>query len=1120
MKEIAHLIKELKAQGIGLEVVGDNLEVSLFKDDVDESIFDQLRARKPEIIAYINSLDVQFSYAPIPTVDLAKSYPISAAQKRIWLANKLNPDPTVYNLSDRLSLPKTTNVEHFKQAIKATIQRHEILRTVFMEEQAGIVRQVILDHSKVKTEIPVETFRGNSEQLEQLLRNEARKPFDLENGPLLRTGILTMENGDYLFYYNMHHIISDGWSKEIMARDVFEFYAANEHGQEAKLPDLEIQYKDYAIWQLNQSNDTEFKKHQTFWTNTLSGSLSTIDFPQAKPRPIIKSNRGKLLSTRIDAQTTEQLMRYVESNGGTLFMGLLAVYNVLIYRYTNTENLIVGTPTAGREHPQLKDQIGFYANTLALRNNVVPTETFNEFFQRVKENTFDSFSHQSYPFDMLVEDLGIEKDTGRNAIFDVMLTLQNVADKMKSVDEHNGVSEEILDFGSSASKFDIELAMEEVGNHLTLQAVFSTDLFDDDFMRQFINHFKSLLREMIQQPNQAINTIDFLTEEDVRQLRENFRGEIIPTTKGKHVLDLFDVQASEIPNEIAVMSCDTDNQRSTLTYQELDELSNQLCHYLHETYTLKSGDLIGLKLERNEWMMVSILAILKAGCAYVPIDLSYPKERIDYMEHTANCAISLDESELQTFREGISRWTKEKKTITIAGNQLAYVIYTSGSTGNPKGVMIEHKNLYHSIHARLNVFPKNQRFLLLSSVAFDSSVAGIFGTLCSGGQLVITPTPSVQTIDQLVDVIINDKITQLIAVPSLYQVLMSKLLGKQNTLKIVIVAGEKCPESLVELHTNSTEFSGCELYNEYGPTEATVWSTYIQYDRKAPFNPTIGKPIENTEIVILNEVGKLQPLGSVGEIVIGGAGVARGYLNDPKLTDEKFVQSKYEPFDRIYRTGDQGKWTKEGELVFLGRVDDQIKIRGYRIQPGEIEQALSKLSAIEQAAVVPVQTENGELQLCAYFVGVANINSSEIAELLKGSLPGYMIPSSFIRVDEMPLTSNGKTDKNALIQLDGDLIATGETYVAPRTPLEERLVEIWKEILAKDTIGIRDNFFSLGGHSLSAIRLIAKIQAEFDVKFEIVKLFEENTIEKIAALISLGSNAHNESDEEMEEFKI
>ncbi|MFK7784272.1 MAG: AMP-binding protein, partial [Crocinitomicaceae bacterium] len=466
------------------------------------------------------------------------------------------------------------------------------------------------------------------------------------------------------------------------------------------------------------------------------------------------------------------------------------------------------------------------------------------------------------------------------------------------------------------------------------------------------------------------------------------------------------------------------------------------------------------------------------------------------------------------------QWSKKKKNLTISDNGLAYIIYTSGSTGDPKGVIVEHNNLYHATCTRMEVYPESQRFLLLSSVAFDSSVAGIFGTLCSGGQLVITPTINAQNVDQLLEIIIQKEITQFLTVPSLYQLLISKLSGKQNSLKIVIVAGEKCPENLVKLHNETPVLNGCELYNEYGPTECAVWTSYKKYDRNAAFNPTIGKPINNSEVFIFNEKGKLQPLGVTGEIFIGGAGVARGYLNDPELTKEKFTKSNYEPFNRIYKTGDRGRWTKDGELVFLGRVDDQVKIRGYRIQLGEIEQALSKLSEIEHAAVVAEETESGELQLCAYLVGESEINSGELNERLKVSLPQYMIPSSFVRIEEMPLTSNGKTDKNALIQSEGEELATGDTYVAPRTAIEERLVEIWQEILDRDTIGVRDNFFSLGGHSLSAIRLIAKIQAEYDIKFEVVKLFEENTIEKIAELISIGPNMNDESNEEMEEFKI
>ncbi|MFK7786613.1 MAG: condensation domain-containing protein, partial [Crocinitomicaceae bacterium] len=640
MSEIANLIRELKEHGVGLKVIGDNLEVSLFKDDVDEAIFDQLRAKKPEIIAYINSLEVNFSYAPIPTAESADSYPISAAQNRIWMANKLDADPTVYNLSGRLNLPGTTQVEHFRNAVIATIQRHEILRTVFREEQPGIVRQVIQDASNSTIEVPFQKFEGSAEKLERFLQEEGKKLFDLENGPLLRTGILEMENGGYIFYYNMHHIVSDGWSKEIMARDVFNFYHAYTQNETATIPTLDIQYKDYTLWQLNQASDSEFRQHQAFWTNALSAPLPRIDFTEAKPRPRIKSSNGKLFSTTIDSAMTQKLKQYVETNGGTLFMGLLAIWKVLIHRYTGVEDLIIATPTAGREHPQLKDQIGFYANTLALRNSIDPTETFDELFQRIKESTFDSFEHQSYPFDKLVEDLGVEKDASRNAIFDIMLTLQNVADEIEEEEVEGIGSDEILDFGYSASKFDIELGLQEIGNRLSFQLVFNTDLFEDDFIKRFMNHFKSLVNAITDRPSEKVNSIEFLTHDDLHQLKVDFRGETIDRESGQNVLDLFDQQVTRVPNEPALLFYGANEEEKVLTYRELDEASNQLCHYLHETYELKSEELIALKLERSEWMFVAILAILKAGCAYVPIDMSYPQKRIEYMELNANCKVS------------------------------------------------------------------------------------------------------------------------------------------------------------------------------------------------------------------------------------------------------------------------------------------------------------------------------------------------------------------------------------------------------------------------------------------------------------------------------------------------
>ncbi|MFT5822223.1 MAG: amino acid adenylation domain-containing protein [Crocinitomix sp.] len=1062
------------------------------------------------------------TFIQIDAVKKEESYPISDGQRRLWVLSQFEEASIAYNMPGQIWLNQAIEFDHFEKAVNSTIARHEILRTVFNETESGDVRQRIIEKDNFNFKIDYKDFSREEDSqsaVRNYTQNDAEKPFDLAKGPLLRAALIRVAEQEYVFYYNMHHIITDGWSLEILATDVFAYYEAYVNNSVVELTDLRIQYKDYASWQLAQLKENASVEHRAFWLDSLSEELPVLDLPNAKQRPKLKTNKGHGLKTYLNSKATSGLKQYSTENGGTLFMGLLAVWNVLIHRYTSQTDIVIGTPVAGREHKDLENQIGFYINTLALRNEIDPTENFNDFYKRLKENTLKSYDHQMYPFDRLVEELKLQRDTSRSAVFDVMLILQNNADTATIQAESAIITEnsdQIIDLGQTVSKFDIELTFQEVGDHIVLNAVFNPDLYDKEMIESLVAHYKQLLNGLIENPEKSITKIDYLSNQEKQNLLVAFNNTDISTLKAVEqnaqkyntVLDLFAEQVIKTPNSIAVVYED-----QSLTYQELDEKSNQLAHYLKQNYSITANDLVGIKHATNQWAMVSILAVLKSGGAYVPIDLEYPQERIDYVENDAQCKVCIDEAELEKFNRTATNYAKTVLNSKIDKNDLVYVIYTSGSTGKPKGVIVEHINLLHSTNARINVYEPGQTFLLLSSISFDSSIVGIFGTLLFGGCLVLTPTADAANLDKIAEIIEREKVSQLLTVPTFYKLLLTKLETKKNTLKIVTVAGEECPKSLVEAHHNAEYLQNCDLFNEYGPTEGTVWSSYYKYAKSDAFIDTIGKPIATAQIYLLNEENQLQPIGVAGEMCIGGLGVTKGYLNQSVLTEEKFVANPFVAGERMYKTGDLACWLPDGNITFLGRKDDQVKVRGYRVELGEIEYALTQHPAINQAVVLVKENKENEKELVAYLASDSSqnntsekeneaLNISGLRTFLSQYLPAFMLPTHYIQLDEIPLTSNGKINKKAFPSPEGLGLASGVEYVKPMNAVEEQLTQIWEDVLDKEQIGMHDDFFMLGGHSLKAIALNNKYKQHFEVKLTVKDLFNHTSVIAHARLIA------------------
>jgi amino acid adenylation domain-containing protein len=1097
MKKIEELIALLRKNNIQIFLQDGNLRLVYDDGQLTDDLLLQLRQQKSELIAFLESVGNREEHVSIPLLASAAYYPLSSSQKRLWILSQFVEASVAYNMPFSMELDGDYRLEYFEQTISALIERHEILRTTFKLHEDGEVYQYVTPHSAFEFKIRDYDFMGDATAYQKataIIQEDSYEPFDLESGPLFRFFFFRVDDARCIIYYNLHHIISDGWSMGVLSRDVIALYTHFAQQTPLSLPELKIQYKDYASWQQQQTGTTSYDADKKYWKETLSGELPVLDL-SGKPRPSVKRYEGRVLGLYFTPSQTEALKNYCHSKGGSLFMGLVSLWKVLLYRYTGSEDLILGTPVAGRNHTDLEDQIGFYVNTLALRTVLHGNMSFDQVFEAVKENTLAAFEHQSYPFDAIVDDLNLVRDTSRSPVFDLMIVLQNAIDfntekGTAPVSEIADMSK-IHDFGSAASKFDLEFMFSEVGNALSFSVQFNEALFEVDAVERMMAHFRNMVDACMSQPLAMVDSIDFL-EEAEKTLLKSLNGNESTASNGKTIIDLFNEQVSKTPENTALVF-----GPKTLTYTGLDQLSDRLAAYLLKVKGLSYQDFVGIKLVRSEWVVVSLLAVMKAGGTYVPIDLDYPAERIAYIENDCNCTIMIDQQFLETFFTS-TFLEMELTTVNsllinlnsngIAENDLAYVIYTSGTTGNPKGVMIEHASLTNYIMSGSQEYlieGETVDFGLYTSLSFDLTVTSLFLPLINGGTL--TVFPSDEEITTTLKAYLEGGISCIKITPAHIDV-MKQLDVQKSSLRLAIVGGDALLATQVE--TLQALNSSIRIFNEYGPTESTVGSTtYAIESIQSPI--LIGKPIANTEVYLFDSKLNLVPIGVKGELYIGGSGLARGYKNAPDLTRQKFIPHPFKDNARLYKTGDVVQLHQDGNLAYHGRIDDQVKIRGYRIELGEIQRAITLHTAILECAVIVVET-SGEKELAAYFVSEKVINPTELRNFLAASLPAYMIPSHLIQLEAIPLTSNGKIDKKGLSSINSD--RTDVDFLPANTDLERKLVSIWEDITGRSPIGMNDNFFELGGNSLKAIKLQSAYQKAFGIKVSLKAFFQRSSL--------------------------
>ncbi|MEK4811679.1 amino acid adenylation domain-containing protein [Bacillus sp. FSL L8-0287] len=1048
-------------------------------------------------------------FTPLQSVKREQYEPLSFAQQRLWIMDKIVTNSALYNVPIAWRLKGKWNIEMLKKGYNAIIHRHEILRTVFHEVDGKPVQIVQQDITVPLSVIDLRYLspEDKTSKIENISKIEAKKPFDLSQGPLLRTHLIIMDNKELVLLCTIHHIIFDRWSLDTFINEWMSFYQAFLENETEKLPPLPVQYIDFTKWQKSWLTEDIIQKQIAYWGKELRGLLPILELPLDYPRPIIQSYNGDTYQIVIPNKLLEKIKVFNSKEGVTLFATLLASYQGFLSRYTNQKDILVGSPIANRNYPGVEDLIGFFANTVVYRADCSNNITFKELVQQIKKKMLDAQENQDVPFEKVIEAIQPERDMSYSPLFQTMFVFHNQLKELPKLLDH---SVEKIPRHMNGAKFDITIAMEEIPTGLQVDFEYNTDLFKVSTIKRMAQSFEIWLDEILQFPEEPIENLRILTKNEEKQLLHEWTNIEGNYQKDVVIQELFEQQVIQNPDSVALVYKD-----QQLTYKELNEKVNQLAFYLQKR-NIGPESMVGVYIERSLEMIVSILGIIKAGGAYVPLDPAYPTKRLEYILKDANIQVLLTQSHLTQWipkeidcidikehEMNISREKNINPTIEVKPDNLAYVIYTSGSTGNPKGVLYEQKGLCNFINASINFTKLNtgSKVVQFSSIAFDVSLYDIFATLVSGGTLYVCGQQDIMPVEPLTQFLLEKKITHAFLPPTVLNLLDE---SKFEELQTVISAGSVCSEQVAKRWVKNHLF-----INAYGPTEASV-ATIDIYSGKG--TPPIGRSIPNVEVYVLNEAKKLVPIGTVGELYIGGIALARGYLNQPELTKASFIPHPFKNSsnDRLYRTGDLVKYLPDGNIEYIGRADKQVKIRGFRIELGEIETILGNHPDIKEVTVVAQEDSFGDNILVAYIVGEGD--TQEWRKHVGVHLPNYMVPAHFIKIESLPLTVNGKVDKDALPAW-ASIIQTNEGYIAPRNRVEQKMVEIWSEVLGIDSsvIGINDNFFDLGGHSLKIMSTLVKTFSE-GWNVTIKDYFELKTINNIAKKIQYGYKVNSHSD--------
>ncbi|CAM3987833.1 non-ribosomal peptide synthetase [Mesobacillus zeae] len=1036
----------------------------------------------------------QKKYEKLQPLTKQESYPVSSAQKRLFAIQMMDKENVAYNMPFALKLEGQVDRDRVEKAIQQLVMKHDSLRTSFHILDEEIVQKIA---DQVTLALSYEEVESQEEVDETLTRWV--QPFDLEQAPLARSGLIKWHDS-YILMIDIHHIISDGTTMGILAEDFMKAY----EGEELEVE--EIQYKEYVLWEREKKTSGVWEEQKAYWKQEFEGVLPVLNLPLDGVRSQIESNVGNTYQFMIEEEVVQGLSKTMSRLGGTLYMGLMAGYSILISKYSGQEDIVIGTPIAGRRHPQLQKVAGMFVNTLAIRNYPEGNKKIEDYLIESKDKLVLAYENQEYAFEELVEEVKSKRDLSRNPLFDVMLVLHNNEVKEMALSDL-----QVKPYGRNQNriKLDIILNMIEANGQLVCETEYRSSLFRKETIALMMKHYVNILKEMIVKSDQQIQNIEGIDEEEKQQLLQDFNDTQLNYTQGKTLIDIFEETVRTYPTHIAVAQGDTE-----ITYEKLLEKVNKMAQFLmNEGVQIES--IVGLMVDRSIEMIVAMLAIQKAGGAYLPIDKSYPKDRIEHLlmdsesqylltdpkriEHLninfTGTILDITNYENQKIEE--TRLEKRKNELT--SKNLAYVIYTSGSTGNPKGVMIEHQSLHNLILGMRKRIPlqPGKSILALTTISFDLFVSESLVPLALGMKVIVANEEQQKDPALISELILRHKIDMLAVTPSRMLLLTNDRKYKEclQKLEVIMMGGEALPENLIEKIQNNTE---AKIFNLYGPTEATVWSTVKELKKGEKL--TIGTPISNTKVYIVNSHQRLAPTGTVGELCIAGDGLARGYMNLPSLTAEKFIENPYVSNERMYKTGDLARWTPQGTIEYIGRIDHQIKIRGYRIELGEIDAVLRKLPEVKDAVTMVKENKQGNKYLCAYIVTEAEYLPT-IKNSIKKQLPDYMVPTAYVTVfGKIPLTHNGKVNKQALSLMEEQVERVNK--IPPRSFVENTIATIWKKVLDLDEVFIHDDFFEFGGNSINIIQVAANLRDELDIDMNAADIMANKTILELSEYIT------------------
>ena len=1061
-------------------------------------------------LAKSSKLKNKMALAPaIGRAERGERIPQSFAQQRLWLLAQMEGTSEAYHIPFGLNLEGRLNRIALLQALDRIVARHEALRTTFCAVDGEPVQMISAVEDSRFHLLEHDLHEGAQGELDRLIIEEAHTPFDLETGPLIRGRLIRQADDEHTLLITMHHIVSDGWSIKVLTEELSALYTAFVRGEADPLPELRLQYADYAVWQRKEIEGDILRRQADYWKATLAGAPALLELPADHARPAQQEYAGDFVGLVLDGKLTASLSELSKRHGTTLYITMLAAWAVLLTRLSGEEEVVIGTPVANRGRLEIEGLIGFFVNTLAVRLDLSGSPTIGELLDRVKAQALAAQTHQDISFEQVVEVAQPVRSLAHSPLFQVMFAWQNTSKDRLILP---GLKLSQLSVPYLVAKFDLTLSLEETGERIVGGARYATSLFERATIERHLACFRTLLEAMVGGDAQAVDRLPIVPALERQQVLYEWNRTEVAYPKDRLLHHLIEEQVERTPNAVAVVF-----QEEQLTFRQLNDRSNGLAHYL-QNLGVGPNVLVGICVGRSLEMLVGLLGILKAGGAYVPLDPAYPKSRLDFILDDTEARVVLTTERLRQLSAGCSsrvvcldtEWAAISKAetanprCTTGPNDLAYVIYTSGSTGQPKGVAISHRSPAAFVHWAHSVFsPEEMAGVLFStSICFDLSVFEIFVPLSRGGKVILVADAL-----HLRELPAGAKVTLVNTVPSVMKELI-RLEAVPSSVRTINLAGEPLPVDLVQKIYELPHVR--RVYDLYGPSETTTYSTFALRQVNGP--STIGRPIANTEIYILDSHLQPVPVGVTGELCIAGDGLARGYFNRPELTAEKFISNSFsvEPGERLYRTGDIARYLPDGNIEFLGRMDHQVKIRGFRIELGEIEAALKQHPGISQCVTVAREDSHGEKRLEAYIVPCgtrSGLSTSELRDFVKQKLPEYMVPAAFSVLERFPLTPNGKIDRKALTAKSQSEYDLGQPLARPETLIELHVQQIWESVLDVGAISIRDNFFNVGGHSLLAVRLINEINKSLSVTLTIQIFFLNPTIEGIARVLQGGAYA-------------